>query len=87
MDIYSGCSLAICSDKLIAIAGLAAAFSKSIQAQYYAGLWGNHRFLMQLLWTSNDLNGQCSRFTGYTPPPALRHLFGDPFMLHIISRP
>ncbi|KAI0865360.1 heterokaryon incompatibility protein-domain-containing protein [Xylaria cubensis] len=52
VQIYTRSKLTYQNDKLVAIAGLARAFSGVIREPYYAGIWGGADFLLSLLWTS-----------------------------------
>lgn len=49
---YTRSKLTHQADKLIAISGLARAFSTVIREPYYAGLWGGTDFVLSLLWIS-----------------------------------
>ncbi|KAI0193788.1 heterokaryon incompatibility protein-domain-containing protein [Xylaria flabelliformis] len=52
VQIYTRSNLTYQNDKLVAVAGLARAFSSVIREPYYAGIWGGADFLLSLLWTS-----------------------------------
>jgi hypothetical protein len=57
VSLYSRSNLTYKSDKLIAFAGLASAFSKLIDFPYFAGLWGKEFLIPSLMWEKSSLNG------------------------------
>ena len=50
VDRYTNCSLTYPSDKLVAISGMARAFSTLVNEPYYAGIWGGQHLILSLLW-------------------------------------
>ncbi|KAI0458969.1 heterokaryon incompatibility protein-domain-containing protein [Xylaria acuta] len=52
VQIYTRAKLTYQNDKLIAVAGLARAFSSVIREPYYAGIWGGADLILSLLWIS-----------------------------------
>jgi len=50
--LYSKCSLTYNSDRLVAISGMARAYSVLVNEPYYAGIWGGEYFLCSLLWSA-----------------------------------
>jgi hypothetical protein len=64
LELYSGCQLSFGTDKLIAVAGLAAIAHHNISKNYLAGLWQEY-LPFQLLW---DILNNPSR----SPPPPYR---------------
>ena len=52
IHLYSKCSLSYNSDRLVAISGMARAYSVLANEPYYAGIWGGKYFLCSLLWSA-----------------------------------
>ena len=59
METYSRCDLTMESDRLPAIAGLAASFQEFVQSPYYAGVWGG-KLPLGLLWLPQSRNPNSS---------------------------
>ena len=55
VQLYSHGQLTVKGDKLVAIAGVAREFAKSLQdADYFAGLWAGEDFIRQLCWVTRS---------------------------------
>ncbi|KAI9654541.1 MAG: hypothetical protein M1821_006631 [Bathelium mastoideum] len=59
MEVYSRCNLTAESDRLPAIAGLAASFQEDVQSPFYAGVWGG-KLPLGLLWLPQSQAQQSS---------------------------
>ena len=64
---YTACDLTNPTDKLIALSGVAKALQRSIQHEYFAGLWNTH-LPTQLLWQQGSAAHPLKPATTYRAP-------------------